>query len=151
MNGLPFSIFWIIFHMNTSWFTYVFYCRGIFELTFHYYECMWCPVNIHVLVCVCVCVLSSTLCDPMDCSPPGSSVDGIFQEKYWNGLPFPPPGNFPELELKPASPVAPELASGFFTTGGMKWKPPSTSKSNWTKSRSQLWPVHHTMQSGPSW
>ena len=31
-------------------------------------------------VCVCVCVQSlqscSTLCDPMDCSPPGSSVHG---------------------------------------------------------------------------
>ena len=53
MNGLSFSIFWIIFHMNTSWFTYVFYCRGTFELIFHYYECTWCPVNIHVLVCVC--------------------------------------------------------------------------------------------------
>ena len=109
MNGLPFSIFWIIFHMNTSWFTYVFYCRGIFELTFHYYECMWCPVNIHVLVCVCVCVLSSTLCDPMDCSPPGSSVDGIFQEKYWNGLPFPPPGDLPDPGIAPTSPVSPAL------------------------------------------
>ena len=26
-----------------------------------------------------------TLCDPMDCSPPGSSVHGIFQQKYCNG------------------------------------------------------------------
>ena len=34
-----------------------------------------------VCVCVCVCVLvaqsSLTLCDPMDCSPPSSSVHGI--------------------------------------------------------------------------
>ena len=30
-----------------------------------------------------------TLCDPMDCSPPGSSVHGILQAKYWSGLPFP--------------------------------------------------------------
>ena len=34
-------------------------------------------------VCVCVCVLviqsCPTLCDPMDCSLPGSSVHGILQ------------------------------------------------------------------------
>ena len=29
-----------------------------------------------------------TLCDPMDCSPPGSSVYGIFQQQYWSGLPL---------------------------------------------------------------
>ena len=37
-----------------------------------------------VCVCVCVCVCSGpqlcpTLCDTMDCSPPGFSVHGIFQ------------------------------------------------------------------------
>ena len=40
----------------------------------------------HMCVCVCVCVhahaqLCSTLCDPMDCSPLGSSVHGIFQAR----------------------------------------------------------------------
>ena len=34
-----------------------------------------------------------TLCHPMDCSPPGSSVHRVFQEKYWSGLPCPPPGD----------------------------------------------------------
>ena len=29
-----------------------------------------------------------TLCNPMGCSPPGSSVCGIFQQEYWSGLPF---------------------------------------------------------------
>ena len=30
----------------------------------------------------CVCPLSGlTLCDPIDCSPPGSSVHGIFQAR----------------------------------------------------------------------
>ena len=32
-----------------------------------------------------------TLCDPMDCSPPGSYVHGILQARQWSGLPFPPP------------------------------------------------------------
>ena len=31
-----------------------------------------------------------TLCDPMDCSPPGSSVHGIFQARIleWVAIPF---------------------------------------------------------------
>ena len=32
-----------------------------------------------------------TLCDPMDCSPPGSSVPGILQARAQSGLPFPSP------------------------------------------------------------
>ena len=36
-----------------------------------------------VCVCVCVCVAQSclTLCNPVDCSPPGSSVRGILQAR----------------------------------------------------------------------
>ena len=30
-----------------------------------------------------------TLSDPMDYSPPGSSIHGIFQAKYWSGVPLP--------------------------------------------------------------
>ena len=34
-------------------------------------------------------------CSSVDCSPPGSSVHGIFQQENWNGLPSPSPGVFP--------------------------------------------------------
>ena len=53
-----------------------------------------------------------TLRDPMDCSPPGSSVHGIFQE-YWSGSPFPSPGDLPNPRTILRSPV---LAGRFFTT-----------------------------------
>ena len=33
--------------------------------------------------------------DPVDCSPPGSSVHGILLAERWSGLPCPPPGIFP--------------------------------------------------------
>ena len=37
---------------------------------------------VRVCLCVCVCVFSvMSNCNPMDCSPPGSSVHGIFQVK----------------------------------------------------------------------
>ena len=45
-----------------------------------------------------------TLCDPMDCSPPGSSVHGILQARILDGLPFPSPGNLPDPGIKPNSP-----------------------------------------------
>ena len=32
-----------------------------------------------------------TLCDPIDGSPPGSSVPGFSRQEYWSGLPFPSP------------------------------------------------------------
>ena len=41
-------------------------------------------------VCVCGPQLCPILCDPMDCSPPGSSVLGIFRTRIleWIAIPF---------------------------------------------------------------
>ena len=60
--------------------------------------------------------LRLTLCNPIDCSPPDSSVHGIFQQEYWSGLPFPPPENLPDPGIETASSVSPALAGRFFTT-----------------------------------
>ena len=38
---------------------------------------------------------------------------GFSRQVYWNGLPFPPPGDFPKPEIEP---VPPALAGRFFTT-----------------------------------
>ena len=46
-----------------------------------------------------------TLGNPMDCSPPGSSVHGILQARILGGLPFPSPGDLPDPEIKPGSPA----------------------------------------------
>ena len=32
-----------------------------------------------------------TLCDPKDCSLPGSSVHGFSRQEYWSGVPLPSP------------------------------------------------------------
>ena len=45
----------------------------------------------------------SDFCDLMNYRPPGSSVHGIFQQDYWNGLPFPPPGALSDPEIEPVS------------------------------------------------
>ena len=41
----------------------------------------------------------------MDCSPPGSSVHGIFQARILEGLPFPPPGDLPNPGIEPGFPA----------------------------------------------
>ena len=48
--------------------------------------------------------LCPTLCNPTDCSPPGFSVHGILQAKYWSGLPFPSPGDLSNPGIKPGFP-----------------------------------------------
>ena len=35
--------------------------------------------------------LCTTLCDPRDGSPPGSSVQGFSRQEHWSGVPFPSP------------------------------------------------------------
>ena len=39
---------------------------------------------------------------------------GLFQQEYWNRLPFPSPGDLPNPGIKPPSPVSPALAGRFF-------------------------------------
>ena len=41
-----------------------------------------------------------TLCDPMDCSLPGSSVHGIFQARLLEWVAFPSPEDLPDPGIK---------------------------------------------------
>ena len=56
------------------------------------------------------------LCNPMDCSPPGSSVHGILQARTLEQVAMPASGDLlkPGIELE--SLMSPALAGGFFTT-----------------------------------
>ena len=74
-------------------------------------------------VCVCVCVYFCvnivnviqsclTLCNPVDCRPPGSSVHrsvSLAHSEYWNELSFPLEGDLPEPGIEPASHGSPAL------------------------------------------
>ena len=52
-----------------------------------------------------VAQLCLTLCERMDCSPPGSSVHGDSQERIVEWLPCPPPGDLPNPGIEPRSPA----------------------------------------------
>ena len=44
-------------------------------------------------------------CDPMNCSPLGSSVHGIFQERILGWYPFSSPGGFPDPGIESGFPA----------------------------------------------
>ena len=41
---------------------------------------------------------------------------GFSRQEYWSGLPCLPPGDLPNLGIKPVSIMSPALADGLFTT-----------------------------------
>ena len=59
--------------------------------------------------------LCLTVCNPIDCSPPGSSVHGIFQSRILEGVAISSSRDLPDSGIKLASPASPALAGGFFT------------------------------------
>ena len=72
----------------------------------------WGP-KAHSCVCAQLCL---TLCGPMDCSLPGSSVPGIFQARILEWVAIRLLEDVHDPEIKPASAVSHALAGGFLTT-----------------------------------
>ena len=79
-----------------------------------------CELNkLYISICkiYCVCMHAQplqsylTLCSPLDCSSPGSSVHRILQTRLWSRLPSPPPGDLPHPGIEPMSPESPALQS----------------------------------------
>ena len=71
-----------------------------------------------------------TLCNPMDCSPPGSSAHETAhdsRQEYWSRLSCPPPSDLPDPGMEPTSLKSPALAGRFFTRA-----PPGKPGDRWT-------------------
>ena len=49
---------------------------------------------------------------------------GFSRQEYWSGLPFPSPGDLPNLGIEPVSLTSPALGGGFFTTSAT-WEAPT--------------------------
>ena len=65
-----------------------------------------------------------TLCNPMDCSPPGSSTRGISQARILEWVAISSSRDLPNPGIEPRSPASSALKGEFFTT-----EPPGKPKS----------------------
>ena len=74
-------------------------------------------------LCVCVCV-SSVLSDSFvtlwTATHQASLSLEFSRQEYWGGLPFLPPGDLPNPEIKTASLASPKLAGGLFVNCKVK-------------------------------
>ena len=64
-----------------------------------------------------------TLCDPMDCNPPGSSVHGILQAGILEWVAMPSSRDLPNLGIKPRFFKSSALGGEFFTIS-TTWESP---------------------------
>ena len=67
-----------------------------------------------IITLLCMCAQSClTLRDAMDCTHQAPLSMGFARQEYWNGLPFPSPGDVPDPGIKPQLSFT---AGRFFTT-----------------------------------
>ena len=59
----------------------------------------------HCKSAVLIAQLWPTVCDPMDCSPPGFSVHGVLQARVLEWMPYPFPGDLHNPGIKLGSPT----------------------------------------------
>ena len=67
-------------------------------------------------VCVHACSVVSDSAMPWTVALQGPLSTEFSKQEYWSGLPFPPPGDLPDLGMEPASLVSPALSGRFFTS-----------------------------------
>ena len=68
--------------------------------------CILCRYVFFACVCAKLLQLCPALCDPMDCSPPGSSVHGVLPGKNTGVRCYRPPGDLSNLGIEPVSLVS---------------------------------------------
>ena len=107
---------------------------------------------LYVWVCAKSLQLCPTLCDPMDCSPPGPSVHGTLQARILEWVAI-LQGGLPEPGIKHKSLMSLALAGGFFTTSDtweasnylhthFKIKITSWLSQKWTSVQSDIISIH---------
>ena len=61
------------------------------------------------------CSVASYPATPWTITHQAPLLMGFSRQEYWSGLPYPTPGDLPDLGIEAASPVSPALAGGFLT------------------------------------
>ena len=102
-------------HSDSQWGDYGVHCASQKSDSGHR-DTKWQKARIQTQVCPCCfyhlyawAQSHLTLCHPM--APLSTEVS---RQEYWNGLPFPPPGDLPDPRIEPVSLASPALEGGFF-------------------------------------
>ena len=129
------NTFWLCprFLEDTRW---VFFYEVMIMLL-RYVFCYYFKVHDNVLMdldCCCCSVTKSypTPCDPIDCSPPGSSVHGILQARILEWVAMPSSRYLPDPGFKPVSLTSPALAGFTISTTWEVQKGHGSSSQTWT-------------------
>ena len=69
----------------------------------------------HISACACKVSCIQLFADPRTVAHQAPLFIGFSRQEYWSGLPYPPPGNLPDLGIE-MSLVSLALTGGFFTT-----------------------------------
>ena len=88
------------------------------------------------------------LCNPMDCSPLGSSVHGILQGRILEWVAMPSPGDLSNPGIKHASFTSPSLGGRFLTTS-TTWEDPILGYPLTTPGCLSFFTIFHSPQTGP--
>ena len=64
------------------------------------------------------------------------------RQEYWNGSPFPPPGDLPDPETEPTSPMSPASAAGFLITEPPAYLAPETKPRSEAESTFKIHPAY---------
>ena len=84
------------------------------------------PIRERVKTNACSATLSCLTVTPWTVAHQAPLSMGFLRQEYWNGLPFPPPGDLPNSGIEPTSLASPTLAGGFLPT-----VPPGKPKNKW--------------------
>ena len=87
----------------------------MFTLLF-YHQTLYFSTDMICLPSACTLQSCLTLCDPMGCNLPGSSVSGILQARILGSVACSPPRDLANPGTEPPSLMSPALGGEFFTT-----------------------------------
>ena len=95
----------------------------VFPISFPFLSCPILSFSFHIQPPVRAWSVSSVVSNSatpwtVACQAPLSM--GFSRQGYWSGQPFLPPGDLPDLEIKPASLTSPTLAGGCLITSATK-------------------------------
>ena len=117
---------WARTHTHTH--THMYRHKWIYIYALYVYIYIYVYIYMHVRVQLLQwCLLFAT---PRTIACQASLSMGFPQQKYWIGLPFPPPRDLPNPGIKPKSPESPVLADRFFTTALHTYAHISRNKNN---------------------